>query len=374
MFRADLLGKSRIYWAILSIKDIISKKHKIDPADRFSIILFSDHNLELEEYVYDFPGILTFLEDNAELIGKTQLPLDRAVRSIVQEKRKIGQKIYRIIIISDGYIHPSISNPIKIAKVAKDLGVIIDALRYGKGTISGNILKRVVEITGGNYYYIDSEEEYFEVIKKISDKKKIKVATLLDDSKEDSLDTFSKDIASPLLKVDDLTESQKAQINFEELKCAICHMERCMTCETGFFGCGRYCPNCLKPIHLHCAMAWADQQQGNANGSADYKVLRCPFCYYLLKIPLTIQGPAHLENTGITNIIKMVNFIDEASELMTSVCAHPDCGIMFDDSIDNRVYKCNACNSFFHIDCLRKSFTQTEKCPNCGCTSECIDL
>jgi predicted DNA-binding ribbon-helix-helix protein len=374
MFRADILGKSRTYWALLSVKDIIEKKNKIDPADRFSIILFSEKNYELEEYVYNFADIFSFIEENAEIYGNTQLPLDRAVKSIIQEKRKIGQKIFRIIILSDGHIHPSVSNPIKIAKVAKDLGVIVDALRYGKGAISGNILKRIVEITGGSYYYINSEEEYFDVISKIATKKKLKVASLLDDQKDDTLDAMSKNIASPLLKVDELTKDQKSQINFEELKCAICHLDRCMMCETSFFGCGRYCPNCLKPIHLHCAMKWSEQQQSNSNGPVDQKVLRCPFCYYLLKIPLTVQGPTYVEDSGETNIIKMINFIDEASELMTSVCAHPDCGIMFDDSMDKYIYKCKACNNYFHTDCLKKSHSQSGKCPNCNCTSDCIDI
>ena len=86
-------------------------------------------------------------------------------------------------------------------------------------------------------------------------------------------------------------------------------------------------------------MAWADQQS-NSNGSADYKILRCPFCYYLLKIPLTIQNPVYSEDSVGLNTIKLINFIDETSELMTSVCAHPDCGIMFDDSLDHQVYKC----------------------------------
>ncbi len=368
MYRADLLGRSRIYWALMSLKEIIEKKQKIDSNDRYSLIMYSDKNLELKDYVYNFPGVFEFIDEYAELTGKSELPLDRAVKSIINEKRKIGQKIFRIIIISDGHIHPGVSNPIKFAKLAKDLGIICDAVRFGKGRVSGNILKRIVEITGGQYFFINDEDEYLEVIERIAQKKKIKVGSILDDDEDDSLDSLSKDIASPLLKLDDITGEQKASINFEELKCAICHVEECMTCETSFYGCGRFCPNCLKPIHLHCAIKWSEQQQGTSNGNGDSKILRCPFCYYLLKIPITIQKEI-IVNSDEQNIIKRIRFADDASELMTSLCGHPECGIMFDDTIDNYVYKCQACGEYFHEDCLLKDYSRNHKCPNCKSNS-----
>lgn len=376
MFRADLLGKSRFYWALITIKEIIEKKHKIDPQDRYSLIMYSDKHTELEKYEYNFAGILNYLKEYVEISGKTQLPLEVAVKSIINEKRKIGQKIFRIIIVSDGYIYPTISNPIKFAKLANDLGIICDAVRYGKGTISGNILKRVVELTGGAYYYVQSEDEYFEVIKNAAEKKKVKVATILDEHKEDTSDQMSKDIAAPLLKMDDLTEDKLSQINMEDLKCAICHSGQCLTCETGFFGCGRFCPNCLKPLHLHCGIKWAESQsQKNHSNNEDenYKVLRCPFCYFLLKIPIMQIEKVHKEKSSGENIIKKIRYSDEISELMTSVCASPDCGIMFDESLDKYVYKCQACKSFFHEDCFLKAFSKNAKCPYCGCDSTCLD-
>ncbi|MHA1293235.1 MAG: hypothetical protein ACTSQJ_11285 [Promethearchaeota archaeon] len=374
MYRADILGKSRIYWALLSIKDIIDKKKKIDPNDRYSIILFSDRSYVSDDYYWKFEDLYNFIYENAELVGKTQLPIDQAVKSIIKEKRKIGQKIFRIIIVSDGFIHPSVSNPIKYAKIAKDLGIICDAIRYGKGTLSGNILKRVTEITGGNYYYVNDEDEYFEVIEKVSEKKKIRVATIFDDHKDDELDTLSKDIASLLLKIEDLTDEQKNTINFEELKCAICHSEQCLTCETGFYGCGRFCPNCLKPIHLHCALKWAEQQKGNSENNSDYKVLRCPFCYYLLKIHIMVSPEeVKISNTNKDNIIRKIRFSDDASELMTSLCGHPECGIMFDETSDTFVYKCETCGSYFHADCILKEIAETGKCPCCKCESTCLD-
>lgn len=372
MYRSDILGKSRVYWALISIKEIIEKKQKIDAQDRYSIIMFSDRTYELESYVWNFAGIFEFIDENAELVGKTQLPLDKAVKSIITEKRKIGQKMFRIIIVSDGYIHPTVTNPIKFAKVAKDLGIICDVLRYGKGTISGNILKRITEITGGSYYYVDSEDEYFEVIQKISEKKKIRVSTMLDGTKEETLDAMSTDIASTLLKMGDLTDEQKDQVNFDELKCAICHSQQCLTCDTGFYGCGRFCPSCLKPIHLHCALKWAEQQN-HSNGLEEFKVLRCPFCYYLLKIPITLQKEAVQPSGSGENVIKKMRFNDDASELMTALCAHPDCGIMFDDTIDTYVYKCKACSNYFHTDCLKKYHSHTGKCPYCKSDSECLD-
>ncbi|MHA1149051.1 MAG: hypothetical protein ACTSR8_12505 [Promethearchaeota archaeon] len=373
MFRTDILGKSRVYWSLISLKEIIEKKHKIDESDRFSVILFSDRSYELEDYVYNFPDLFKFIEEEAEIVGKTLLPLDRAVKSIIKEKRKIGQKIFRIIIISDGHIHPGISNPIKFAKAAKELGIYCDVIRFGKAKITGNILQRIAEITGGNYHYITDEDEFFKVINIVAEKKK-KKATIFDDGKSDSLDGLSKDIASPLLKIDDLTDNQRSQINFEELKCSICHADRCMICETGFYGCGRFCPSCLKPLHLHCAIKWSEIQQKNENSKADdFKVLRCPFCYYLLKIPIMIKRQTVQVSSDKENIIRKKRFSNASSDLMTSVCGHPDCGIMFDETIDTYVYRCDACNNYFHEDCFMNEFSQTGKCPYCQCESKCIE-
>ncbi|TFF93439.1 MAG: VWA domain-containing protein [Promethearchaeota archaeon] len=374
MYRIDLLGKSRIYWGLNSIKHIVNKKHELDANDRYSLILFSDKSIELSKYVYTFKELYDYIYEEAELVGKTQFPLDRAIKSIIKEKRKIGQKIYRIIIISDGHIHPTVSNPIKFAKLAKDLGIICDVLRFGKAKITGNILQRVSEITGGHYYYVNDDEEFTKVIKLISEKKKIRVATIFDEGKEDSLDEMSKDIASPLLKIENLTEEQRQGINFEDLKCSICHSDRCMVCETGFYGCGRFCPNCLKPIHLHCAIKWSEaQQKGNNAESKDFKVLRCPFCYYLLKIPMMLKREVVSSQDSNDNVIKKIRFSDETSELMTSVCSHPDCGIMFDETMDTYVYKCEACGSYFHEDCLVKSHSRDKKCPYCKAISKRID-
>lgn len=362
------MNKQRLYWELKSLKDIIKKKHEIDPNDRFSVILFSNKTYELKEYFRDYQIIKDYIIEEGEIVGKTLFPLGKAVKSIIREKRKIGQKLFRIIVISDGYIYPKMSNPIKFAKAANDLGIIVDFLRFGKGVISGNILKRVVEITGGNNYYIQDELEYDPIIDEIAAKKKIKISNIFSKTDEDSLDEMSKDIASDLLKPEDLTTIQKANINFEDLTCAICHSERCMVCETGFYGCGRFCPNCLKPIHMHCAMQWAEQQKSEQNGG--YLVLRCPFCYYLLKIPLSI----HRENVDYDaedlNLIEKIKFGSEAGEIMTAVCGDPECGIMFDESEDVFVYKCHSCDNYFHVDCLKKAFAREKACPYCKAPSK----
>ncbi|MHA1283917.1 MAG: VWA domain-containing protein [Promethearchaeota archaeon] len=374
MFKADILGKSRIFWALLSLKEIIERKHKKDENDRYSIILFSDKSYESKDYVYNFNDLFKYVEENAELSGMTHLPLDKAIKIIINEKRKIGQKIFRVIIISDGNIQPAMSNPIKFAKIAKELGIIVDVIRFGRAQITGNILQRISEITGGAYHYINDDQEFYRVIEKVADKKKIKVATLFDESAQDELDTLSKDIASPLLKMEDLTEEQRNQINFKELKCSICHSDKCYICETSFYGCGRFCPNCLKPLHLHCAIKWAEtQQKNNKDSSEDYKVLRCPFCYYLLKIPIIVKKEIPTTKSTEKSIARKIKFSEEAGELMMSICGHPDCGIMFDESIDTYVYKCEACGSYFHEDCFLKEYSQTGKCPYCHCDIECLE-
>ena len=177
------------------------------------------------------------------------------------------------------------------------------------------------------------------------------------------------------MKMESFTEGKQSKINFEELKWALCQSAKCMTCETIFYGCGRFCPNCLKPIHLHCAIKWAEtQQKGKENGDDDYKVLRCPFCYYLLKIPISIHRQKIESSLYVDgNIIQKLQFTDYTSEIMTSLCAHPACGIMFDETLDRYVYKCQACHSYCHEACLLKSYSRNQHFPNCVCDSTWVN-
>ena len=80
-----------------------------------------------------------------------------------------------------------------------------------------------------------------------------------------------------------------------------------------------------------------------------------------------------LKDSMEINKIKKIRFSSDTSELTNSVCAHPDCGIMFDESSDTYVYKCQACDSYFHSDCFLAKFSENGKCPYCHFDSQCVE-
>ena len=169
MWRRDVFGHSRFYWALKCLKQLVLKKIEIDSNDRYSVVLFSNSAIALNEMVYELPPMIEFIKDNAQFKNGSDLGqgLIAAVKLIVNELKKIGQKTPRIIIFSDGIEHGSSGNPIKIAKIGKDLGIIIDVIRFGPARVPGDLLKTISDITGGNYHYITEQFELTDLINKI---------------------------------------------------------------------------------------------------------------------------------------------------------------------------------------------------------------
>ncbi len=385
MFRRDVTpaqsnqqnGAVTRFNAILSmVKFLVTKKHDLDLNDRFAVVVFSSEVQSMEELVYNFDGINQYLLNNFELRRGTALgeALSRAVKIIIKELRKIGEKQSRIILFTDGLVQDTQVNPIKIAKIAQGLGIMIDAIRVGPAKTPGNIIKRITEITGGEYEYATDLQSLRAVTLKIAAKKLTGVKTLLDKNNSVTQNIFENEIAGTLLKIEDLSAEEREEHLFKpekmkKLQCSICYSDKCASCNVNFYGCGRFCPNCLKPIHLHCAIKWAENQmKGKPKMSEDY-IFRCPFCFYLLKIPISQFGPARScakdaeeeEDANITIEKKM--FAEVTPAVLDEIC--PVCSTLFDVAQDKQVYKCSSCNAFFHVDCFKQATMEERRCPAC---------
>ncbi len=361
---------------LLMVKTLVNKKHELDSNDRFGIVVFSSEVQSLEDLVYNYDGINQFLLNTFEMRRGTALgeALSRAVKLIINELRKIGEKQSRIILFTDGLVQDTQVNPIKIAKIAQGLGIMIDAIRVGPAKTPGNIIKRITEITGGEYEYANDLQSLRSVTLKIAAKKLTGVKTLLDKNNTVTQNIFENEIAGTLLKIEDLSAEEREEHLYKpermkKLQCSICYSDKCASCKVNFYGCGRFCPNCLKPIHLHCAIKWAENQmKGKPKMSEDY-IFRCPFCFYLLKIPISqfgparpsIQGEEEDEDANITIEKKM--FAEVTPAVLDEIC--PVCSTLFDVAQDKQVYKCSSCNAFFHVDCLKKATAEERRCPGC---------
>ena len=101
-------------------------------------------------------------------------------------------------------------------------------------------------------------------------------------NKKNELAPLISDIALPLRRpsVLDIRLMMSSKERGQE-KCQICHPVKAPITGADFFSEGRYCPSCERPMHLSCSAMWAKK--------TEYKemVFRCPFCYFLLELPLS---------------------------------------------------------------------------------------
>ncbi len=138
-----------------------------------------------------------------------------------------------------------------------------------------------------------------------------------------------------------------------------------MVDKTGFFGCGRFCPNCLTPFHLHCAIQWSESQNNKKSGTkSSIKQFRCPHCFYLLKIPISdVEHSGNDKLSEENRILRKVNL--KSHDINGQICNSEDCGIILKTENDQTVYQCSSCNSYFHLDCAKTAWQKEKKCPYC---------
>jgi hypothetical protein len=208
---------------------------------------------------------------------------------------------------------------------------------------------------------------------KIANKKEVGVKTLFEKGNSVTKNIFENEIAGSLLKIEDLSQEQREEHLFQperagKLQCTICYTSLCPTCKVNFYGCGRFCPNCLKPIHLHCGIKWAENQMKGQPKTSEDKIFRCPHCFYLLKIPMTqmdVSCNVERGDEDEDNAVKVdrLTFHEAAPAILDEVCGV--CSTLFEAAVDPEVFQCSACKSYFHVNCLKDTVLDDKRCPNC---------
>jgi Mg-chelatase subunit ChlD len=369
MHETDYGQINRFNLSIDTMRQIIEEKIKIDPKDRYAAVTFAGLNQAMDDMVYSVTEVMNFIQEQQPNQMETGLGegLSEGIQVILKQMRFIGQKQNRILILTDGLAQMAQVNPINVAKIANHLGIIIDVIRFGPAQIPGNISKKLAEITSGDYIYIGSVKDLPNAIKKIAQKKEKKHTTLFDKSDENDVmaQELLGEIADIPLQLEKMTEDQKDQAIYKiekgkKIICTICYSNNCMIGKASFFGCGRFCPNCLTPFHLHCAKMWSEQQ--SKSGKSSMKLFRCPHCFYLLKIP-GIELQKEARNNSKDPMISKISSME--IDLDNALCNSPDCGVIIDPNTESSVYKCSACNSYYHLDCARETWQKSKRCAYC---------
>ncbi|TFF94396.1 MAG: VWA domain-containing protein [Promethearchaeota archaeon] len=376
MYRSDY-PPSRLECSVNALKKLVSQRLSIDPATAFALVRFSSN----AEKIIDFSSIEKEILDSIDSLtidGTSAMgdALALSIKLIIEELRKISAKVPRILLISDGNFTTTAVDPIKMARLAKELNIKIDTFRLGEVSHL-NILKRLTDISNGIYYYINDVETLNEsAIDFAKSNLKLSSSTFKNLTENSG---FLRKIAANLLRVQDLTKDDEQRIKHirgvaDYKKCSICFSDKDPITKGSFYLTGRYCPNCMTPFHIHCLAGWADSQDDPSMKRSG--TVRCPHCFYLLKIPSEISQAQKLSvlsgyqknlNTDSATTQDCRAYKKKALELgdeaLYNSCVV--CNIIFEK--DEEIVKCGNrdCGVLYHRECFAK--LKNGICKNCGC-------
>ncbi|MBY8985251.1 MAG: VWA domain-containing protein [Candidatus Lokiarchaeota archaeon] len=369
MLRKDF-KPSRLAVELQTAKNFIQSKLSIDLKDRISIISFGDATHKLINFEYEEEKLINSLK-KIQISGKGILHegIAFALQILVGEMRKIGGKLSRIFIITDNKLIFDKDRLDKMIKIAKGLGIFIDVCQLGG--IQGyeeHTLKRITQLTRGEFGFYNNTKEIVNAGKTFASKKEVKETT-------DYFSPEKKEEVAPLVSEIALSLRRPSVLEMRlmmsgkgrgEDKCNICHSVKAPITGSDFYSEGRYCPSCERAMHLSCAAMWAKK--------TEYKetVFRCPFCFFLLELPraaLKFAQDKDEESTGIQIMeggegkeTKMIQIPKEDINQIDASCSY--CHSIFLG--DYQVFQCEKCGSYYHKPCLDKMTNEISACRNCG--------
>ena len=369
MLRKDF-KPSRLAAGLQTAKNFIKSKLTIDMKDRISVISFGETSHKLVGFAYEEEKLINSLK-TIQISGRGILHegIAFALQILVEEMRKIGGKIPRILIITDSKLVFDKDRLDKMVNIAKGLGVYIDACQLGG--IEGfeeNTIKRITQKTRGEFGFFNNTKEIVNAGKAFASKKEVReTIDYFSPEKKEEIAPLVSEIALPLRRPNllemRLMMSGKGR---GKDKCNICHSVKALLTGSDFYSEGRYCPSCDRAMHLSCAAMWAKK--------TEYKetVFRCPFCFFLLELPraaLKFVQDRDEDKVGIT-------IIEEDEGLETKLTLIPpenvnqiDASCFYCHSIflgDYQVFQCEKCGSYYHKPCLGKMIKEISACRNCG--------
>ena len=370
MLRTDF-KPNRLNIAIQTAINFIQSKLIIDPKDRISIISYGDNTKKLSSYSYDETSLINSLK-NIQISGKGKIlqAIAFSLQVIIQEMRKIGGKVQRIVIISDNRFKGEQIKLDKLLNISKGLGVYIDTCQLGKSQDDEkNILKKIAQLTGGEYGYFNNVRATINAGKHFASKKIVKetvdyATSNIEDKKPPLISEIALSLRRPTIM--EIRMMMRDSGDGQE-KCQICHSIKAPT-RADFYSEGRYCPNCDRAMHISCCAMWAKTSEHKEN------VFRCPFCFFLLKLPKSMiisklmKDKEELDSQKIKILesedkpAKMIQIPKDEINQINASCSY--CHNIFLG--DFRVYLCEICGSYYHKPCLEKMYNEIKSCRFCG--------
>jgi hypothetical protein len=255
-----------------------------------------------------------------------------------------------------------------MAKIAAGLGIKVDSIKIG-GLNQVKTLQDIAQITEGKFFTAEKNSDLDRVIEEIANE-----YPEVSNGKPKQFSKMLEKIAVPLKSDAEMKQDSSeivARIRKQNTynKCGICFHIRDPVKKLDFSLSGRYCPSCGTGYHLHCINEWAESHGEN-------HVVRCPHCFYLLKIPVEIKQTAILHEEFIKDhggethqvqiegyTVKSMNTKNLGELAVYSSC--PVCNTIFEE--EEKVIVCGnpGCNTIYHEKCFN-SAGKNLPCKICG--------
>ena len=369
MLKSDF-NPTRLENAIETIKNFVQYKLSIDSSDKIAIVTFGKNAKKIVPLTNEEHLLIKSLK-KIRVSGKGNIfqGISFSLQLLIKEMQKIGGKISRIFIITDNKLIEENGKIDDIIEVTKGLGIIVDACQIGREDEYRNSkIKHLTRLTGGEFGYFNNEKALINSGNSFASKKPLRqTRDYFSGQERKKKFPLLNEIALPLKRPSVL--ELKAMINsrnkdFE--KCQICHSMKSPVTNADLYSEGRICPSCDHPMHLSCAAMWAKGTEYEDN------VFRCPFCFFLLKIPSSAMKIAEIKQSRLkskeSNLLKNGNvtrmklmekkYVGEIN-VSCSYCRNIFIG-------EHNVYQCEKCGSYYHEPCLQKMFKEIKSCRFCG--------
>lgn len=286
------------------LETLIENRIKIDYRDRYWLLIYNSMLHSPSEEFENFSQTLvdqirqgfdttdTITSETAESwTGKFIKALQKGIQQCITSFKQIRNKTLRIIVTLSQLpdLPLGFYEQVKqiIDRTAQRLDIIIDTvLIQGAKKFSlfdyENPLKLIADMTGGHYFLITNRREFEEAFEAITKKKEVLRKSYLGQREYSKEKEFLELIASEMSRITEVLDDA-------DLKCSICFKKDCSHVESydiiDAYEHLRTCPNCKKVMHLCCAGRWSEQQNSKSNFIGFPNVFRCPYCFYLLKVP-----------------------------------------------------------------------------------------
>ncbi|MFX1532399.1 MAG: VWA domain-containing protein, partial [Promethearchaeota archaeon] len=361
---------SRLAAELQTVRNFIKSKLSIDMKDRISILIFGGTTKRLIDFTSNADKLISSLK-RIQISGKGKLyqGIAFALQVLVEEMRKIGGKTSRILIMTDSKFEDDVNRLEKIINIAKGLGVYIDTCQIGGIQQHGKLsLKRITQLTRGEYEHFTNSKELSEGIKLFASKKDVReTSDYFSPEKKEDLAPLVSEIALPLRKPSVLEIKLLVSGKNKNLeKCHICHSAKAPVTGSEFYSEARYCPSCDRAMHLSCAAMWAKKTEHKEN------IFRCPFCFFLLELPRSALKFVKDRDEEFKEIrileeeqgkeAKMIRIPDNEIDQIDASCSY--CHNIFLG--DYQVFQCDKCGSYYHQPCLEKMKNEIKACRYCG--------